>query len=470
MADSQSLHFRTLADVARDIARGVLSAEAVTGHVLARIAELEPRLHAFAHVRAEPALADARAIDARRSRGEYLGPLAGVPVAVKDLCAMAGTPTRAGGYFDTAFGPGETATVVARLRAAGAVIIGKTQLTEGAWGAHHPDIPAPVNPWGAGLWSGASSSGSGVAAAAGLAYGTIGTDTAGSIRFPSAANHLVGLKPTWGRVSRRGVFPLAETFDHVGPMARSVKDVTLMFAAIAEPDMGDPTSLDADDAKSLQDADFVPKMDDVRIGLDPAYALEGLDESTASALNGAIDDLKSAGAKIVEVRLPPVRPNLERAVAAALVEAAIAHASTYPSQAEVYGPAYAQVLETGRATSAADYASMAIWRREFASALRRLFAGVDMLIAPVMPIVPPSAAEMAATTAAPPLGAAPLLAYTIPFNLAGVPCLTLPMGPAPSSAPLGFQLIGPDLGEKSLLAAGYAYELASGFAERHPDL
>src|SRR5262249_6685227 len=145
---TQPLHYRSLADVASDIRNGALSAEAVTRHTLERIERLEPRLHAFAHVRAEDALTEARAADAKRARGEPLGSLHGVPVAVKDLCAMAGTPTRAGGFFSTGFKPsGGTSTVVARLQAAGAIIIGKAQLTEGAWGTHHPDVPVPVNPW-----------------------------------------------------------------------------------------------------------------------------------------------------------------------------------------------------------------------------------------------------------------------------------------------------------------------------------
>ena len=249
MRNGKPLHYRSLAEVAGDIRAGALSSEEVTRHTMERIGRLEPRLHAFAHLRADEALKEAKAADFRKARGETLGPLHGVPIAVKDLCAMAGTPTRAGGFFSTGFKPDDTATVVTRLQNSGAIIIGKAQLTEGAWGTHHPDIPVPVNPWARDRWSGSSSSGSGVSVAAGLAYGAIGTDTAGSIRFPSACNHLVGLKPTWGRVSRHGVFPLSDTFDHVGPMTRSVLDTALMFAAIAGADPLDPTSRDepADD-------------------------------------------------------------------------------------------------------------------------------------------------------------------------------------------------------------------------------
>ena len=469
MSTTEPLHYRSLADVAGAIRLGALSAEEVVRHTLGRIAQLEPRLHAFAQVRNDDALKDARAADARKARGETLGPLHGVPLAVKDLCAMAGTETRAGGFFSTGIKAGDTATVVARLQAAGAIIVGKLQLTEGAWSLHHPDVKVPVNPWAEDRWAGASSSGSGVAVAAGFAYGATGTDTAGSIRFPSACNHLVGLKPTWGRVSRHGVFPLSDTFDHVGPMTRTVLDAALMFQAMVGADPLDPTSRD----EPLDDhvaAARAPKLKGVRIGVDPDYALAGLDPATSAAMNGAIAQLKNAGASIVTVRVPPVDAILERAIAACAVEAAIAHARSYPSERGKYGPAYRDLLDLGHATTAVDYAATAIWRREFRGGLMRLFAGVDMIAVPVLPVAPLTVAEMKGFEVAPPTSSAPLTRYTIPFNLAGVPSLTLPMGRTPEGAPLGFQLIGPELSEATLLSAGAAYEAATGFATQHPAL
>lgn len=467
MTNATPLHYRTLAGTAADIRSGTLSSEEVTRHTLERIAALEPRLHAFAEVRAERALAEARAADARRAKGEALGGLHGVPVAVKDLCAMAGTATRAGGFFATGFAPNETATVVTRLQQAGAIVVGKAQLTEGAWGSHHPDIPAPVNPWVEDRWSGASSSGSGVSVAAGLAYGAIGTDTAGSIRFPSACNGLVGLKPTWGRVSRHGVFPLSDTFDHVGPMARSVLDVALMFEAIAGADPLDPTAL-REPSLAWADAARNGTLRGVRLGVDPAYALSGLDDATTTSLKAALSLLEAEGAVIVEVRVPDVRSRLVGAATAAFVEAAISHARTYPSGRGSYSRNYATILDIGRAASALDYAAIAIWRREFRGQLAALFETVDMLVTPVMPIETPPVAAMEASLDAPPLAAAPLMAYTIPFNLAGVPSLTLPMGRAAGGVPLGFQLVGPALGEAALLSAGAAYERAAGLSLDHP--
>lgn len=469
MSSAQPLHYRGLAETAAGIKAGALSSEQVTRHIVERIATLEPKLHAFAELRSDTALEEARTADRRKAGGDALGPLHGVPVAVKDLCAMAGTATRAGGLFATGFGPSDTATVVRRLLDAGAIVIGKAQLTEGAWGAHRPGVEPPVNPWAPDRWSGASSSGSGVSVAAGMAYGSIGSDTAGSIRFPSACNHLVGLKPTWGRVSRHGVFPLSETLDHIGPMARCVMDVALMFGAIAGADPLDPTTLDA----PLDDFVAAARKRDlsgVRIGLDTDYVFSGLDGVTDAALKATIATLQAAGASIVEVSVGEVRPILEKATAVAFVEAAVSHAATYPSARASYSDTYARLLDVGHATPARDYASIAIWRWEFRGRLRRIFRDVDMLIAPVMSNEPPRVADFASMMDAPPLSSAPVLVYTIPFNLAGVPSLTLPMDSAASACPLGFQLIGPDLSEARLLSAGAAYEQAAGTAARHPAL
>ncbi len=466
---AEALHYRHLSDVAAEIRSGALSAVEVTQHALDRITRLDPRLHAFAWVRAEEAMRDAEDADARTARGESLGPLHGVPVAVKDLCAMVGTPTRAGGFFSTGFSSTDTATVVTKLQHAGAIIIGKAQLTEGAWGTHHPDVAVPVNPWAENRWSGASSSGSGVSVAAGLTYGAVGTDTAGSIRFPSAANHLVGLKPTWGRVSSHGVFPLSDTFDHVGPMARSVLDVALLYEAMAGSDPLDVTSL-TEPVGDCTSAVRTAQLRGVRIGVDQAYALENLDGPTFSALTAAIALLKEQGAVIVDVRVPEVDAILPLAVTAAATEAAISHAASYPSELDRYGQPYRDLLDLGRAATAVDYATVAIWRREFRGALHRMFAEVDMMVAPVLPIAPLLASQMKASVGSSPVDSAGFMRYTIPFNLAGVPSLTLPMGHTADGAPLGFQLIGPALSEATLLSAGAGFEAASGFATRHPDL
>ena len=463
------LHYQPLTALVAQMRDGTLSAREVTEHHLARIAALDPRLHAYAEVRADRAREDAAAADVRRAKGETLGPLHGAPVSVKDLCAMKGTRTGAGGFFSTGFGPDDTATVVRRLQEAGAIVLGKAQLTEGAWGTHHPDIPAPVNPWAPNRWSGSSSSGSGVSVASGMAAGTIGTDTAGSIRYPSAANGIVGLKPTWGRVSRHGVFPLSDTFDHVGPMARTVADVALMFSCIAGSDTNDPTALDAS-AADCADAASSASLKGVRIGVDRRYTFSSIEPTTAEAFGKALERCRQLGASLVDVSIPPVDEILVPAILAAFSEAAISHRRTYPAERERYSDEYANILEIGLNASGVEYARAAIWRREFAGALARMFRNVDVMAVPVLPLPPLTLEQMQAVSGGSPLDAAGFMKFTIPFNLAGVPTLTLPMGRLEDRTPLGFQFVGPALGERAILSAGAAYEAAAGYASEYPPL
>lgn len=237
------LHYLEIAALAPLIRARKLSPVELTEAMLTRVAALDRQLHAYTRVTAEQAREEARVAETQIMRGEYRGPLHGIPLALKDLFWTKGVATAAGTTVHADFVPNEDATVVRRLREAGAIILGKLQLTEGAFAIHHPSITPPVNPWDADHWCGASSSGSGVATAAGLCFASLGSDTGGSIRFPCAANGLTGLKPTWGRVSRHGAFELAALLDHVGPIARSAADARLLFDAIEGHDPLDPTSL-----------------------------------------------------------------------------------------------------------------------------------------------------------------------------------------------------------------------------------
>ena len=243
ISPSAPLHYQSVRDVATLIETREMSSVELTATMLERISAVDGRLHSYATVMADQAMAAARAADTEISDGAYRGPLHGIPIAVKDLCYTRGVRTMGGLGVLADFVPDYDATVVARLQAAGAVILGKLNLTEGAMVGYHPDFDIPVNPWDAGLWPGVSSSGSGVATAAGLCFGSLGSDTGGSIRFLSAQCGLVGLKPTWGRVSRYGILELAGSLDHIGPMTRTVADAAIMFEAIAGADANDPTSL-----------------------------------------------------------------------------------------------------------------------------------------------------------------------------------------------------------------------------------
>ena len=228
--DSKALCFLTLSELSAALRKREVTSVEATRAVLDRIHKLNPTLRAYLTVLDDTALRQAEAADKEIGAGKWRGPLHGVPIAVKDLCWTKGVPTTCASKVLRDFRPDSNATVVDRFEAAGAVLLGKLHLTEFAMAWYHPEIPTPLNPWNPALWPGASSSGSGAAIAAGLCYAAIGTDTGGSIRFPSAANGIVGLKPTWGRVSRHGVFPLGESLDHIGPMTRSVADAALVLA------------------------------------------------------------------------------------------------------------------------------------------------------------------------------------------------------------------------------------------------
>src|SRR5271167_2969759 len=299
---TSDLHYLELTEIARRLhAREISPVEATTAQ-LARIERLDGALKSYAHMMAQAALIRARAAEAEIMRGEIRGPLHGVPIAVKDLCWTQGVPTAAGMAIYKDFRPTADATVVRKLYAAGAVILGKLQLTESAYADHHPNVTPPRNPWNADAWPGASSSGSGVATAAGLCYGSLGSDTGGSIRFPSAANGVTGLKPTWGRVSRYGVFELAASLDHIGPMARSAADCGAILGVIAGEDPKDTTTLPGGPS------DYLAGLDDgirgLRIGYDPVWAETAVDEQTVAVVKAARETLASLGATIVEIKAP----------------------------------------------------------------------------------------------------------------------------------------------------------------------
>jgi len=237
--------YLSLHETARRIATREVSPVDLTREMLARIAAVDPVLKSYATVMADSAMAEAETAGGEIAAGRYRGPLHGIPIGIKDLCWTKGVRTMGGLAVRRGFVPQEDATVVTRLRAAGAVVLGKLNLSEGAAAGYNPAMDVPLNPWNHDRWPGLSSSGSGVAVAAGLCFGAVGTDTGGSIRMPASANGVVGLKPTYGRVSRYGVMAMADSLDHVGPLAREVTDAALMFDAMAGHDARDPTSLDA---------------------------------------------------------------------------------------------------------------------------------------------------------------------------------------------------------------------------------
>ena len=466
MADTE-LHYLELLDVSRLVQSRELSSVEETQAQLDRIAALDDRLGSYALVLGEQALADARRADEEIARGELRGPLHGVPIGIKDLCWTKDVVTAAGMTLHADFKPTEDATVVRKLREAGAVILGKLQMTESAYADHHPSIAAPRNPWNAAHWPGVSSSGSGVATAAGLCYGSLGTDTGGSIRFPSAANGLTGLKPTWGRVSRYGAFELAATLDHIGPMTRSAGDAGAMLGAIAGADAKDPT------ASLLPVPDYLgglrPDLSGLRIGLDARWITEGVDAPTRAVLDAAIATVKSLGGELRAVVFPDAAQVISDWFPLCGMEAAVVHETTYPARKADYGSGLAGLIELGRAQTGLDYQKIVLHRLDFSGRVKALFEDIDLLIAPATGIASPTMDRMSRMGEDAELISA-VLRYTCPFDMTGSPTITLPGGFTEAGMPVGFQLIGRHFEEHLLVRAGWAFQQATDWHRRHPAL
>jgi amidase len=464
-AVATDLHYLELTELAARIETGEVSPVAVTRALLDRIASLDGALGSYALVMADAAMAQARAAEVEIAVGRYRGPLHGVPIAVKDLCRTKGVPTAAGMAIYKDYCPDEDATVVHRLKQAGAVLLGKLQLTEGAYSDHHPSVTAPTNPWNAEYWPGISSSGSGAATAAGLCYGSLGSDTGGSIRWPAAANGVTGLKPSWGRVSRYGVFELAATLDHVGTIARSAADAGAMLGVIAGSDPNDPTAVHAPVPDYLAAAG--QGIQGLRIGIDAAWNGNDVDPTTQSMLSDAIEVFRSLGAEIIDVKFPDVAQAIADWSDNCAVEAAVAHEATYPARKHEYGQVLASVIEAGRSLSGFDYQKILLRRLEFRGRVTALFRTIDLLLIPVHPFTPPTLATIRTLGEQPEL-ISKLQRYTCPFNMTGNPTITLPGGFIEAGLPIAFQLVAADLGEATLVRAGSAFQSVTSWHRRHP--
>jgi amidase len=463
------LHYSSLADIAGLIAAREIQSSDLTRQMLDRIAALDGRLQSYVTVMSEQALAAARRADDEIRAGRYRGPLHGVPIGVKDLCYTRGVRTMAGTKVFADFVPDVDATVVARLEAAGAVILGKLVLCEGAFGPYFPGSQVPVNPWDGTRWTGVSSSGSGVATAAGLCFASVGTDTGGSIRYPSAANGCVGLKPTYGRVSRFGVFALAPSMDHVGPMTRTVEDAAIMFEAMAGADPQDPTSL-PDPVPSVR-AELGRGVAGLRVGCDRRYATDNVDADVAAAMDEVLATLTRLGAQVVEVAMPDVSQVGGAWLDLCYVEALAVHAATFPSRAGEYGPGFRAALAAGQRVTPARLAAVQEIRSQVSASIDALLNGVDCLVCPSM-------ANSARVKEANPFDEETDESWSEqvrndifcqPFNFSGSPTLSVPCGFTADGLPLSAQFVGRKLSEAMLCRIGHAYEQATPWHSKHPD-
>jgi amidase len=449
------IHYQPLTTVAELIRTRNISPVELTQAILARIEQHDGALKSYTTVTADLALSQAKAAETDIGRGLYRGPMHGIPIAVKDLCFTKGIRTTGGMTMYADFKPDHDATVVTKLAQAGAVLLGKLHMTEGATLEHHPDLPEPVNPWKSDLWTGVSSSGSGLATAAGLTYASIGSDTGGSIRFPSACNALTGVKPSWGLISRYGIFDMAATFDHLGPMTRSAADAAAMLQTLAGWDASDTTSLPWPAPNYLDGLDGVYGARDMRIGLDPEFTETDTDPVTAGFIRDAVSVLANLGATPVQVRFPSAEGILAHAMTLIMVEMAAAHAETYPLNTAKYGKWITRNMEIGRNANSVTLGEGIIERQKFRGAIVKMFSDIDAFVMPVFWKGAPTWAEMREIAA----GDFNIIGnFSTPFNAAGVPTITLPCGYSDDGRPVAFQLAGAHGSEQTLLRIAHAYQ------------
>ncbi len=453
----------SISGISEQLRRRTLSPLELTQAFLSRIEKLNPQLNAFITVTAESALAQARQAEAEIAHGAWRGPLHGIPLGVKDIIDTAGVPTTAASALFKNRIPEQDAEVVRRLKTAGAVILGKQNLHEFAYGGSSmiSYFGEVRNAWNPEHIAGGSSGGSATAVAAGLCCGAIGTDTAGSIRQPASLCGVVGLKPTYGRVSARGVIPLAVSLDHVGPITRTVRDAALILQAIAGFDSGDKASVDVAVGKYLPSP--AEDLRGLRIGIPRRFFYEELDPEVAAATEAAHAKLQSLGAALRELTLDvPTGRTLQSAESYAF------HANYVAATPELYLPETLRRIRTGQNISEEAVAEA---RRELERArhdITAVFADVDALVTPTTPIAAPAIAELKLKPELLRPRELLLLRNTRPINVWGLPAISIPCGLTRAGLPIGLQVIGPHWGEEQVLRTAYVFEQASSSGSQAP--
>jgi aspartyl-tRNA(Asn)/glutamyl-tRNA(Gln) amidotransferase subunit A len=445
----------TLTAAAEAIRTRHLSPVELTDSVLERVAQREPHLQAYVAVAADHARSAARDAEHEIAAGRHLGPLHGIPMGLKDLIDVAGSATTASSRVRADHRAQTDSSVAARLAQAGAVLLGKTHTHEFAYGL---TTPQTHNAWDTGRVAGGSSGGSAVAVAAGMATFALGTDTGGSIRVPSALNGVVGLKPTYGLLSRHGVTSLSWSLDHVGPITRTVEDAALVLTALAGYDPRDPASL------SVPAADHRPRagadLSGLRIGVPRTYYFDHVDPETEDAVRRALDQLRDLGARLVEVEIPMTRYIQATQWGLMVPEATAYHENTLRTVPDLYQADVRVLLEAGELMTAGDYLraqrSRTLMRREWA----RMLKEVDLVAAPAVPTTAVRAGQETITWSDGTVEGVSdaYVRLSSPANITGAPSLSLPVGHDSAGLPIGMQLIGRPLEEAVLLRAGHAYE------------
>jgi len=462
----------TIDSLAGAIRGGKISPVEATEECLARIRRLDPRLRAFITLDAAGALGTAKALEVEATAGRWRGPLHGVPLAFKDLCHVRGLPTSCGTRTPEYFAAEHECTAVGRLTDAGAITLGKLNMTELAMGpfgdnAHHGHVQ---NPWRPGHVSGGSSSGSGAAVAAGLCLGALGSDTGGSIRLPAACCGIVGMKATYGRVSRAGAMALSWSNDHVGPMASTVRDAALLLQIIAGRDPRDATS----SGRAVPDylAGIDRGVSGLRVTVPENFFFQGVDAEMAAGVREALRTLEGLGARLRESRVPDPQVMNDVCGVISRCEGAAVHTRLYRERPEELHPVVRARLDLGFRIPAHDYLQALRLRARLTRAfIAEVFAGSDVLIAPVIPEpAPPLAHATEGPIAELVQRQSHFSRLTRSFNGLGLPALSVPCGVSRSGLPLALQIVGRPFGEATVLRVGHAYEQSAGWHRRRPPL
>jgi aspartyl-tRNA(Asn)/glutamyl-tRNA(Gln) amidotransferase subunit A len=466
MTTSIDTRYMTIREIGALLRSGQLTSEALTQSCLALIAELDDKIHAFVLPTPEVALQQARESDAELAAGRDRGPLHGIPIALKDLYATKGIRTTAHSRALIDWIPEEDSACTELLREAGTVLVGKLAMHEFAFGVHDPvqEFPQARNPWNTDYVTGGSSTGSGAALAAGFVFGALGSDTGGSIRNPGAICSIVGLKPTFGRVSRRGVVPLSWSLDHAGPMARTVEDTAFLMQALAGFDPRD------DHSSNLPAGDYLAKLNDgirgMRFGLprDWLNEAQGCDPEVISNFEAAMKVLKGLGATIVDVESEPFIDARATNSVVMIVESYAFHEELLKTHPEHLSTNVRNRVREGAFVTGADYVQAQRGRVAIRAAVNAILQDVDFIISPSQPIPPQSFDDQdwAARYARP--------NFSNAANTTGFPAISVPSGFTAGGLPLGLQVMGRAFDEAGVLRVAQAYEQATDWHNMHPSI
>ncbi|HVA16407.1 MAG TPA: amidase [Candidatus Dormibacteraeota bacterium] len=466
---ARELCYLTIAEAGTLLRMRKISPVELTQAALERIDALNPRLNAFITVTAERALREARAAERDISRRKYRGALHGIPITLKDNICTEGVKTTAGSRILENFIPQADADVARKLSRAGAILLGKTNLHEFAYGitTENPHYGPARNPWNLECITGGSSGGSAAAVATGMGFASVGTDTGGSIRIPAALCGIVGLKPNFGRVSCKGVVPLAVTLDHAGPLARTVADAAIMLDAISDCDVVDGAFYKA----ARSGLSKRRKKMQLLLGWPREYFFERVDPEIRSAMEAAMKVFERLGARVQEVALPHVADSVDPSTQIALAEALEYHEGQgyFPARAQDYGEDVRKRLEMGSAVRAVDYLRAQQAREQVRADFRAAFERVDVIVAPAAPIAAPRIGEDAVKLCGESQSVrGALVRMNRPANFTGFPVISLPCGFTRRGLPIGMALHGPQWGESKLLRVAAAYEQATKWHKRRP--